>query len=71
MDTGQFFSLRTSIHLSDRIEREVSCREEPGPGAWTLPAVEAIIVVAQKQVHYSYEPPEFIQSAQRFAARPV
>ena len=41
--TGQFLSLRTTIHLFVRIEREVSCREEPWLGVGSLPAVNAIL----------------------------
>ena len=40
---GQVLPLRTSIHLFVWIEREVSCREEPWLGVWTLPVVEAIL----------------------------
>ena len=40
---GQFLPMRTSIHLFVWIEREVSCREEPWLGVWTLPAVDAIL----------------------------
>jgi len=41
--TGQFFSLRTTIHQFVRIEREVSCSEETGLGVRSLPAVDAIL----------------------------
>jgi len=41
--TGQFFSLRTAIHLFVWIEREVSCREEPWLGVRPLPAMNAIL----------------------------
>ena len=40
---GQFLPMRTSIDLFVWIEREVSCREEPGFGVWSLPAVDAIL----------------------------
>ena len=40
---GQFLPLRTAIHLFVWIEREVSCREEPWLGVWTLPAMDAIL----------------------------
>jgi hypothetical protein len=41
--TGQFFPLRTTIHLFVWIEREVSGREETWLGIWTLPGVDAIL----------------------------
>ena len=40
---GQFFSVGTTIHLFACVEREISCREEPWLGIWTLPAVDAIL----------------------------
>ena len=41
---GQFLPLRTAIHLFVRIEREVSCREEPWLGTRSLPAAEGAIL---------------------------
>jgi len=40
---GQFFSLRTKIHLFVRIEREVNCSKETWLGIGSLPAVNAIL----------------------------
>jgi hypothetical protein len=40
---GQFFSLRTTIPLFVRIEREGSCSKETCLGIGSLPAVEAIL----------------------------
>ena len=41
--TGQFFALRTAIHLFARIEREVSRGEETWLGVWLLLPVDAIL----------------------------
>ena len=40
---GQFFPLRTTIHLFVWIEREVRNSEETRLGVWTLPAVDAVL----------------------------